>query len=193
MTLNGYLNFTLSYFDPKDFENHSHEDSNMINPTNTIHPQYCRYRDFRHPPFDTPEDRIYAETDAFWHVLAARLAFVVVFQNCVALVVMAIKWIVPNIHSEVEHRYRREAYVTNEVIIRSELLKSKGVVEVDDEVCNVRDEAVDDSLITQESILKSLEGKKNSLESTPIHHIRFRQLPSSDSATGDVTDANIIA
>jgi hypothetical protein len=29
--------------------------------------------------------------EAYWHVLAARLAFVVVFQNVVALSVMAIR------------------------------------------------------------------------------------------------------
>ena len=34
----------------------------------------------------------YTLREAYWHVLAARLAFVVVFQNFVALSVMAIRY-----------------------------------------------------------------------------------------------------
>ena len=66
-SLNGYTNFTLSYFDPNDFE-----DKNSSN-----HVQYCRYFDYRnHPESEDP----YKRKDIFWHVLAARLTFVVIFQ-----------------------------------------------------------------------------------------------------------------
>ena len=41
---------------------------------------------------------------------------------------MAIKWIVPNINRDLRDKIRREAYVTNEIIIRTELLKAKGVI-----------------------------------------------------------------
>ena len=54
----------------------------------------------------------------FWHILAARLAFVVIFQNVVALSVMAIKLIIPNMSTDLKERVRREAYLTNEIIIR---------------------------------------------------------------------------
>ena len=189
-TLNGYLNFTLSYFDPKDFENQNHEDSNMLTPENIIHPKYCRYRDFRYPPWET-EDKIYKETDVFWHVLAARLAFVVVFQNGVALVVMAIKWIVPNIHSDIEDRCRREAYVTNEVIIRSELLKAKGVIELDDGIGELaQHENREDFLINQEAVIKPKENRSNTMEAEVT--LRNRKLSSGDRITGDVTDVNIV-
>ena len=36
-----------------------------------------RYRDFRKPPWD--EDK-YSYSEMYWHILAARLAFVVVFE-----------------------------------------------------------------------------------------------------------------
>ena len=36
-----------------------------------------RYRDFRYPPW---HENKYEYSDVFWHVLAARLAFVVVFE-----------------------------------------------------------------------------------------------------------------
>ena len=39
---------------------------------------------------------------------------------------MTIKWIVPSMSREMRDRIRREAYVTNEIIIRTELLKAKG-------------------------------------------------------------------
>ena len=42
------------------------------------------------------------------------------------LAVMAIKWIVPNVSRDLRERIRREAYVTNEIIIQTELLKSHG-------------------------------------------------------------------
>ena len=68
----------------------------------------------------------YKRTEVYWHILAARLTFVVVFQNVVALAVMAIKLIIPNVSSDLKERIRREAYLTNEIIIRTELLKAKG-------------------------------------------------------------------
>ena len=54
------------------------------------------------------------------------IIFILLFQNTVALAVMTIKWIVPSMSREMRDRIRREAYVTNEIIIRTELLKAKG-------------------------------------------------------------------
>ena len=192
-TLNGYLNFTLSYFDPKNFETQGDEDdNNIISPKDIIHPKYCRYRDFRHPPWKSEQ---YHETDAFWHVLAARLAFVVVFQNCVALVVMAIKWIVPNVKSDIEDRCRREAYVTNEVIIRSELLKAKGVFEVNDRI-NVSkmdislDQPREDSTVTQELVTKSMGDAKHDFEHDS--NMRRRNIPTEIESKTDVSDLDAL-
>lgn len=42
-----------------------------------FHYLLCRYRDFRNPPWD--EDK-YAYSEQFWHILAARMAFVVCFE-----------------------------------------------------------------------------------------------------------------
>ena len=192
-TLNGYLNFTLSYFDPKHFETQGDGgDNNLLSPKDIIHPKHCRYRDFRHPPWESEK---YHETDAFWHVLAARLAFVVVFQNCVALVVMAIKWIVPNVKSDIEDRCRREAYVTNEVIIRSELLKAKGVFEVNDRI-NVSkmdislDQPREDSTVTQELMMKSMGDAKHDFEHDS--NMRRRNIPTETESKTDVSDLDAL-
>lgn len=123
MSLFGYTNFTLSVFDPNDF-------GEFINKGIKNHPEECRYYDFRYPPSDP--SRKYQIREDYWHILAARLAFVVVFQNFVALSVMAIKWIVPNMSGDIRERIRREAYLTNEIIIRTELLKAKGQLNLEE-------------------------------------------------------------
>ena len=137
----------------------------------------------------------------------------VVFQNCVALVVMAIKWIVPNVKSDIEDRCRREAYVTNEVIIRSELLKAKGVFEVNDRINASKmdislDQPREDSTVTQELMMKSMGDAKHDFE--PGSDMRRRNIltetesktdvPDLDALrkgiekqmTGDITDGNIV-
>ena len=81
-SLSGYTNFTLSAFDHKDFGNTGNLSSSQPSAV-------CYYHDFRKPPGD-PEEQ-YTLKEAYWHVLAARLAFVVVFQNVVSLTVMIIK------------------------------------------------------------------------------------------------------
>lgn len=37
----------------------------------------CRYQEYRNPPWS---DQPYKKTQIYWHILAARLAFIVVFQ-----------------------------------------------------------------------------------------------------------------
>ncbi|KAG7280992.1 hypothetical protein CRUP_016624, partial [Coryphaenoides rupestris] len=62
----GYMNSSLSVFDMGEPANGSH-----------VQTRYCRYRDYRAPPWSrTPYDF----TLQFWHVLAARLAFIIVFE-----------------------------------------------------------------------------------------------------------------
>ena len=43
---------------------------------------------------------------------------------------MAIKWLVPSVSRDLRDRMRREAYVTNEIIIRTELLKAQGTIHI---------------------------------------------------------------
>ncbi len=80
------------------------------------------------------EKNKYELTEVYWHVLAARLAFVVVFQNVVGLAVMAIKMVVPNTSADLRERVRREAYLTNEIVIRTELLKARGKLDLRSEM-----------------------------------------------------------
>nr|DBA30962.1 TPA: hypothetical protein GDO54_006883 [Pyxicephalus adspersus] len=71
----GYVNASLSVFLVNDFENRSDSEFHARRFIGTP-VKYCRYRDYRNPP-NGPEP--YAYTLQFWHVLAARLAFIIVF------------------------------------------------------------------------------------------------------------------
>lgn len=64
--LQGYVNSSLSVFDMREVNNSSRS-------------IYCRYRDYRAPPWSSVP---YEFTLQFWHVLAARLAFIIVFEVC---------------------------------------------------------------------------------------------------------------
>lgn len=57
------MNSSLSVFEMKEAKSNKTE--------------YCRYRDYRAPPWSAVP---YEFTLQFWHVLAARLAFIIVFE-----------------------------------------------------------------------------------------------------------------
>lgn len=94
----------------------------------------------------------------YWHILAAKLAFVVVFevsnfsfylpilrlhshiaQNVVALVMIIVKWGIPDIPSNLRDRIRREAYITNEIIIKQETLRAQSARTKDEQPKMTRD------------------------------------------------------
>ncbi|XP_076277778.1 anoctamin-1-like isoform X3 [Lasioglossum baleicum] len=118
-SLEGFLDHSLSKFNTSDLKNgtqpfvlSAHEQVDI-----------CRYPDYREPP-NSPNK--YQFTIMFWHVLAARLAFIVVFENVVALVMILIRWCIPDMNPKLRDRIRREAYITNETIIRQEAQRACG-------------------------------------------------------------------
>ncbi|XP_069048889.1 anoctamin-4 isoform X3 [Lepisosteus oculatus] len=74
----GYVNATLSIFQVSDFENRSEPRTDGTDMFGSPI-KYCRYRDYREPP---NSKQPYTYTLQFWHVLAARLAFIIVFETC---------------------------------------------------------------------------------------------------------------
>jgi hypothetical protein len=63
----GYVNASLAYFDVKDFE--------LPPPPSDV--TSCRYVDYRQPYWAANK---YEHTRTFWHILAARFIFIVIFQ-----------------------------------------------------------------------------------------------------------------
>lgn len=54
--------------------------------------------------------------------------FCVVFQNVVVVASSFIAWLIPDVPAKLKEQIRREAYVTNEVILKIELLRARGEV-----------------------------------------------------------------
>lgn len=69
----GFLNHSLAYFNTVDFANGTAPIYSAFENVTT-----CRYAEYRNPP-DHP-DLPYKRPGIYWHILAARLAFVVIFQ-----------------------------------------------------------------------------------------------------------------
>ncbi|XP_063303296.1 anoctamin-4 isoform X1 [Pelobates fuscus] len=109
----GYVNASLSVFLVTDFENRS--DSTL---SGLSGPKYCRYRDYRDPPH-APEP--YAYTLQFWHVLAARLAFIIVFEHLVFCIKNLISYLIPDLPKDLRDRMRREKYLIQEMMYEAEL------------------------------------------------------------------------
>lgn len=61
----------------------------------------------------------------YWKILAARLTFVVIFENIVVFVMIIVKWCIPDVPRELRDQIRRENYVTNEIIIKQEMIRAQ--------------------------------------------------------------------
>ncbi|KAK2550527.1 Anoctamin-7 [Acropora cervicornis] len=89
-SLTGYLNFSLAW-----------------SPQNTTSIP-CRYPEFR--------DREGHFTSFYWHLLALRLGFVIMFEHFVFFVSRLIDLLVPDIPQSLEIRIKREAYLAKQAL-----------------------------------------------------------------------------
>lgn len=113
-SLNGYLNFTLASFNISDLEKRS-----QPHLTEYFNLTTCRYHDFRQ------SEAPYSRTSMYWIILASRLGFVVLFENVVAVVMILVRWCIPDMPQDLRDQIRREAYITNEIIIKQETLRAR--------------------------------------------------------------------
>ncbi|KAJ8245407.1 hypothetical protein GJAV_G00270410 [Gymnothorax javanicus] len=116
-TMTGYINNTLSVFNIDDFSERSRPRVLPYwfqNSTTT-----CRYRDFRHPP---GHERQYQFSVYYWHVIAAKLAFIIVVEHIVYLTKFILAYVIPDVPETVKEQIRRERYLT-QVILHEASLK----------------------------------------------------------------------
>uniref|UniRef100_A0A1I8P8X7 Anoctamin n=1 Tax=Stomoxys calcitrans TaxID=35570 RepID=A0A1I8P8X7_STOCA len=111
--LTEYLNFTLAYFDTKDFE---------IQPTLGDRSKYinvtsCRYADFRNPPGHSEP---YERPSVYWKILLARVVFIVLFQNITGAIQTVIAWAIPDVPKKLVKRIASENFLLREYIIEYE-------------------------------------------------------------------------
>ncbi|XP_034391311.1 anoctamin-3 [Cyclopterus lumpus] len=102
--LQGYVDSSLSVFE--------------IRKGNSSQSTFCRYRDYREPPWSSEP---YKFTLQFWHVLAARLAFIIVFEHLVYGIKSFIAYLIPDMPKGLCERMRREKYLMQEMMYEAEL------------------------------------------------------------------------
>ncbi|KAF5304573.1 hypothetical protein FQA39_LY09624 [Lamprigera yunnana] len=112
--MSGYLDFSLSRFDVNHFQIGTAPEKSTFNVTS------CFYSEYRHS-----SELNYQRPLEYWHIMAARLAFVVVYQNLVGFVISAVQWIIPDVPKKLSDQIKKEAYRTNETIIKYETDRAK--------------------------------------------------------------------
>uniref|UniRef100_A0A8C3B139 Anoctamin n=1 Tax=Cairina moschata TaxID=8855 RepID=A0A8C3B139_CAIMO len=95
--LTGYINHSLSVFHIQDFDPVRGE------PGLALTGLCCRYRDYRNA-----DD--YSYTVQFWHVFAARLAFLILFEHVALCVKLIAAWYVPDVPQSVKNHLLDEKH-----------------------------------------------------------------------------------
>ncbi|KAG7262217.1 hypothetical protein CRUP_023887 [Coryphaenoides rupestris] len=99
LTMRGYVNNSLSIYNISQIPLYSMPDDEE-NP--------AWYRDYRYPP---GHEREYTHTMQFWHILAAKMAFIIIMEHVVFVVKFFVAWMIPDVPSEVKARIKRERYL----------------------------------------------------------------------------------
>ncbi|NXR95045.1 ANO6 protein, partial [Hypocryptadius cinnamomeus] len=117
-TMEGYINSTLSVFNISDFKNASKPSSPWFGNQTT-----CRqvYRDLRYPPGHQHQ---YEHNIYYWHVIAAKLAFIIVMEHVIYFVKFIISYVIPDVSEKTKSKVKREKYLTQKLLHENDL---KGV------------------------------------------------------------------
>ncbi|XP_029969933.1 anoctamin-2b [Salarias fasciatus] len=111
-TMHGFIDHTLSYFNVSNFKPgtapHSSEHGEIT---------FCRYKDYREPPWS---GEAYQFSKQYWCVLAARLAFVILFQNLVMFLSLMVAWVIPDVPKTIVEQLKREKKLLVEVFLQEE-------------------------------------------------------------------------
>nr|XP_057931103.1 anoctamin-5 isoform X2 [Doryrhamphus excisus] len=119
MSLKGYVNHSLSVFKIANFKQQNMPDSSL-NPIWFTNIDSCRYQDYRYPPGHEKE---YQHTLHFWHILAAKMAFIIVMEHIVFSVKFIVAWLIPDVPADVKIRVKRERYLVQEYLHSYEVEK----------------------------------------------------------------------
>ncbi|XP_058480027.1 anoctamin-2b [Solea solea] len=109
-TMHGFIDHTLSYFNVSSFKSGT-------SPQNSGDITVCRYKDYREPPW-SPD--AYHFSKQYWSVLAARLAFVILFQNLVMFLSLVVAWVIPDVPKTIMEQLKREKKLLVDLFLREE-------------------------------------------------------------------------
>ncbi|XP_037539484.1 anoctamin-5 [Nematolebias whitei] len=122
MNMKGYINNSLSVFNiseiPPENSPENGENPPWFNDSITT----CRYRDYRYP---SGHEKQYSHTMQFWHILAAKLAFIIIMEHVVFMVKYFVAWLIPDVPSDVKARIKRERYLVQKNLHDYEVEKLK--------------------------------------------------------------------
>ncbi|XP_039313689.1 anoctamin-4 isoform X4 [Solenopsis invicta] len=101
----GYIDSSLSEFNTSDYRD------DMKSDVEAKHPETCQYRGYRNGP-----DHIdpYGLSPQYWHVFAARLAFVVVFEHFVFAITGIMSYAIPAVPHSLTTQIQREQLIAQE-------------------------------------------------------------------------------
>uniref|UniRef100_A0A182W3X2 Anoctamin n=1 Tax=Anopheles minimus TaxID=112268 RepID=A0A182W3X2_9DIPT len=114
-SLHGYIEHSLSTFNTSDYK----EEWGTKTESD---PDTCQYRGYRNGP---EADEQYGLSPHYWHVFAARLAFVVIFEHIVFVLTGIMQFIIPDIPIEVKTQMQREQLLAKEAKYQHGLKKSR--------------------------------------------------------------------
>uniref|UniRef100_A0AAV2IU25 Anoctamin n=1 Tax=Knipowitschia caucasica TaxID=637954 RepID=A0AAV2IU25_KNICA len=111
-TMHGFIDHTLSFFNVSNFKPGSFPDSTEHGDVSV-----CRYKDYREPPW-SPD--AYQFSKQYWCVLAARLAFVILFQNLVMFLSLVVAWVIPDVPKTIVEQLKREKKLLVDLFLQEE-------------------------------------------------------------------------
>ncbi|XP_065345514.1 anoctamin-4-like isoform X2 [Cloeon dipterum] len=106
-SLEGYIQSSLSLFNTTDYT----EGMGAERSRNASEPPVCWYRGYRNPPGSPDQYDLSAQ---YWHVFAARLAFVVIFEHIVFALTGIMAYAIPDVPVEVKTQIQRERLLAKE-------------------------------------------------------------------------------
>ncbi|XP_078725433.1 anoctamin-1-like [Lampetra fluviatilis] len=113
-SLRGFVENSLSVFNTTHFpEGRRPPDDAPGAPPDLV----CRYKDYREPPWSP---NAYEYTRQYWALLAARLGFVILFQNLVMFLSDFVDWLIPDVPPALALQMKREKAVLVHVLLREE-------------------------------------------------------------------------
>uniref|UniRef100_A0A3B1JFS6 Anoctamin n=1 Tax=Astyanax mexicanus TaxID=7994 RepID=A0A3B1JFS6_ASTMX len=121
-TMAGYINNSLSVYEISDLRVNNRPDEEENPAWFNANITTCRYRDYRYPP---GHHRQYTHTMQFWHILAAKMAFIIIMEHVVFVVKFFVAWLIPDVPSEVKARIKRERHLVQEYLHTYEVEKLK--------------------------------------------------------------------
>ncbi|XP_077999893.1 anoctamin-4-like isoform X2 [Glandiceps talaboti] len=116
--LEGYVNNSLSFFNTTQFADGTAPNDKTYPQTGEGIVDICRYKDYRQSPWDPYP---YSPTLQYWHVLAAKLAFVIAFEHVVFFLKWLIDYLVPDVPQKVQDQIKRENYLAREALYQVSL------------------------------------------------------------------------